>query len=279
MSPNNSNEDCYGVFAKQFVSKDSHIMTDNLVIAGKEKDESDFKMRRCGHCFAPLPPGHKFTPATCCGMRFCCSSCMKTAIRLYHKPCHRNFDWLYHLNSDPKAPYSSEGQVLLRLLSVAARSPEEHPLRNPYIARFTAGYRANPPFLPLSFTALIINPIRMLESLGVDPFQDAKFDTWVIQCLFDRIVDNFGASAEGESLPFFLGGLYSMFNHSCTPNLTMKRNSSAVVELYAARDIDAGEEYFVSYIGLGMNKAERQTALRAWFNECLCEKCQCEMKV
>lgn len=76
--------------------------------------------------------------------------------------------------------------------------------------------------------------------------------------------------------------LYSWFNHSCSPNAEtglQTVGSSAVEEQIAVKDIEKGEEVFVSYVSdvVSKNKATRAEELRTWLDsECRCIRCKME---
>jgi len=67
--------------------------------------------------------------------------------------------------------------------------------------------------------------------------------------------------------------LYSMFNHSCAPNIGWEHGGSAnTLRLFAKRSIVEGEELFISYIK-PLEWAERQQALMPWLGmDCGCER-------
>lgn len=75
--------------------------------------------------------------------------------------------------------------------------------------------------------------------------------------------------------------LGSRFNHSCMPNvcvLTEQEDTpeQTTLRFYALRDILAGEELFVSYLGMSfLDRAERQRLLRRnWGFTCNCPACE-----
>ena len=67
----------------------------------------------------------------------------------------------------------------------------------------------------------------------------------------------------------------SLFNHSCEPNVEVvfRRNDSTAT-FVAARDIDQGEQLFVSYLDEGMGLKYRQNHLRFSYGfTCGCQRC------
>jgi SET and MYND domain-containing protein len=93
----------------------------------------------------------------------------------------------------------------------------------------------------------------------------------------------FGIRGGGEDSEEYMGyAVYpsaSYFNHSCNPNLT-KRRIGRSWEFAAAREIEAGEECCITYLGgdeKGLDRADRQRRLKeVWDFECGCERCRNE---
>ncbi|SMY24237.1 unnamed protein product [Zymoseptoria tritici ST99CH_1A5] len=105
-------------------------------------------------------------------------------------------------------------------------------------------------------------------------------------CLTMVRADNhnaFGIRGGGEDSEEYMGwAVYpsaSYFNHSCTPNLA-KRRVGRDWEFTTARDVDAGEECCITYLGgdeKGMDRVERQRRLKeVWGFDCGCERCRDE---
>jgi len=95
-----------------------------------------------------------------------------------------------------------------------------------------------------------------------------------------RSLDEGGESgtAGSECFGFGVWPAASYWNHSCQPNLTKQRNGR-MWKFWASRDIRAGEELCISYLGgdeRDMETAERREKLtRIWGFECQCAKCSC----
>lgn len=87
------------------------------------------------------------------------------------------------------------------------------------------------------------------------------------------------AYRDGYLLGYALYPQASFFNHSCAPTVKKTRKGRSW-EFYALRDIKAGEELCISYIG-GDEKltlSERQAKLKkGWYFSCQCTKCLSEM--
>lgn len=87
-------------------------------------------------------------------------------------------------------------------------------------------------------------------------------------------------SLEDEGSEFFGYGCWpgaSYFNHSCAPNVEKRRESRAW-EFRAARDVGAGEEINITYLGgeeRSMSREERMATLRRnWGFDCGCGRCR-----
>lgn len=91
-------------------------------------------------------------------------------------------------------------------------------------------------------------------------------------------VINGGAEGHSGSAQYLLG---SMFNHSCTPNVSVLfPDSDSRVHFCAARDIGPAEQLCISYIAEGLPLSVRQERLAfAYGFECGCELCREEMEL
>ncbi|EME87638.1 uncharacterized protein MYCFIDRAFT_27819 [Pseudocercospora fijiensis CIRAD86] len=93
----------------------------------------------------------------------------------------------------------------------------------------------------------------------------------------------FGIRGGGEDSEEYMGyGLYpcaSYFNHSCDPNIAKHRRGRSW-EFHALRDISAGEECCITYLGgdeRDMDVLERLRRLRdVWDFVCVCQRCKAE---
>ncbi|CAJ1432235.1 unnamed protein product [Effrenium voratum] len=67
----------------------------------------------------------------------------------------------------------------------------------------------------------------------------------------------------------------SRFNHSCRPNCEGSWDSrEGRLQIYACRDIPAGEELCIYYVDVRMPTAERQERMRSFGFQCSCTACQ-----
>jgi SET domain len=92
-------------------------------------------------------------------------------------------------------------------------------------------------------------------------------------------------SLEDEGAEFFGWGVWpeaSYFNHSCSPNVA-KCRAGRQWQFWASRDIIAGEQLFISYLGgdeKDMSYDERKQRLNeTWGFDCLCPRCAHDRKL
>lgn len=88
-------------------------------------------------------------------------------------------------------------------------------------------------------------------------------------------IDSIGGGMDGSCL---LSRVCSM-NHSCIPNVmvafdTVPAQEAVTATVFALRDIEEGEELFISYIDTAMGLEERQSELLGYQFECGCPKCR-----
>ncbi|KAF9074395.1 hypothetical protein BDP27DRAFT_187636 [Rhodocollybia butyracea] len=82
------------------------------------------------------------------------------------------------------------------------------------------------------------------------------------------------------------GGLYvlhSHLNHSCDPNISIRhleqRSALSRITAIATKDIEPGEELFITYVNPMLPVHSRQEELRGWgFGKCSCSRCLEEEK-
>lgn len=80
------------------------------------------------------------------------------------------------------------------------------------------------------------------------------------------------------------GGLYilhSHINHSCSPNISVrhldKGTALARITLVASRNIETGEELYITYVNPQMGLEQRRQNLLEWgFGVCQCPRCLAE---
>jgi len=229
-----------------------------------------------------------------------------------------------------------QGAMVLRVIAIILtdmkKNPEMHPLQHPLLARMSANYVDLPAGMNQPenthdwlYSESVITPTRILLQLGVDIFNDPKgyWTQEVIQTMCWRLQNNANA-AISQLLPSTpaismvnINTQYLFLNHSCLPNLSwhgsipnsdvgiewvqnergeVQRPGSSAVFCLASRDIKAGEELKISYVGdpMGdeklkasgkesdvdarfMSRQGKRAWLEKWFdNGCGCEVCEKE---
>jgi hypothetical protein len=262
--------DIRGIFATRPILRGERIFIDRTATG-----TGNFKHPAyCENCFYPLPFNRFSTP--CCNVVFCSLDCRELALANYHQTlCGKNFDWLYEMKGS-NAPEMMPC-VYLRILAMCVQQGNSHPLQHPAIARLTPCYSSNYPAL-WSFNGNIIQPIKILQALGVDVFTDLRYDTWVLQTIWWRMKNNMAGNnsdlSQSKGTTMYANPIYSFFNHSCFPNVG-DRIYGTTIHAFACRDIRKGEELFVDYVEGITN--QRAVALAQWLGkDCSCSKCKQE---
>lgn len=214
----------YGAFATRRIRRGELVMTDYGSPAVTAS------MRRCAACCGYIggdgDGGRKGTALSCCAERFCSTICADQATKSSHgATCGSSFDFLRpdanEIDLSKRTTHTS-ALMLQRYIAIAVQhcqqsklakpaqdlappvNPQQHPLTTcAPIARLTATYTGNTP-RPWRLQTDIIDPIRVLQTLGVNPFACPEFDTWVLHTIRLRIENNQAMQfvcAEGSEAP------------------------------------------------------------------------------
>ncbi|TID18220.1 hypothetical protein E2P81_ATG06156 [Venturia nashicola] len=237
---------------------------------------------------------------SCCSLIFCSKKCMVSSLGLCHnvRECigppilakiqnpsirkvfkiHRNRPTS---SASDEAPAKDKVQtnLLQKIIGSAyqhAQTKDQHPLTYPLIRNLTIARGANEA-VEFSLRKDIIIPMSTLETLGIDIFADSQFDAWVLQTIQARLRANSWEHKENGIEFLGLSPLFSLFNHSCRPNVKWLFGKDATtIELKTLRPVRAGEELYI-YLqseDLVLGRAERKKLLLHWFTECQCPKCK-----
>jgi hypothetical protein len=267
-----SHIDVFGVVATRNIALTETVLIDRTV-AGVL-----CSIDRCATCCSNLSGS---IANSCCSMGYCSDACAKTALETFHAPlCSRDFTYLYDAAKSAKlsTDISLDSLLLLRVLALAIHEGPAHPLKTSLLARLTPAYEIDG-LIIFNFPDHIITPIRILQELGVDVFANSAYDSWVIHTMRCRLQNNKHGQTLDELHGTAVNPLYSMFNHSCAPNIGWEHEgNNSTLRLFAERPIVEGEELFISYIKpLDLEWAERQQALMPWLGmDCECERCKKE---
>lgn len=265
-----SHNDVFGVFATKNIDLAETVLIDRTT-AGVISS-----LDRCATCCNNLSVT---TANACCTVAYCSEACTQTAIQSFHGPlCSKDFNFLYDGAKSAKfsTDLSIDSLLLLRVLALAIHEQALQPLKTSLLARLTPAYNIDQ-LIIFNFPDHIITPIRILQELGIDIFANSAYETWVIHTMRYRLQNNKHGQTLDELHGTAINPLYSMFNHSCSPNVGWEhKGSTSTLRLFAERSIVEGEELFISYVKtMDMEWAERQQALVPWLGmDCECERCR-----
>ena len=142
-------------------------------------------------------------------------------------------------------------------------------LKHPIALRLAAYYSGSIG-RPFSLAYDSSAPIRALEALKIDPFEDPS-TSWVIQTLRHRLDTNklgVGETLDGDFRKMVIFPLLVHLNHSCGANTAFQCDFVAGqqqgMKLFAIQETKAGEELSLSYKPGSRNLPlnQRRTTLR-----------------
>ncbi|RFU26468.1 hypothetical protein B7463_g9870, partial [Scytalidium lignicola] len=269
-------DDCIGVISTRDIIAGEAILVDNIsaVSVGVDADPSG-----CPTCCAS--PVKNFWN-TCCSVLYCSQVCADVAVETFHNPiCGRDFGYLYTAASKATVTtdFSLDTLLLMKFLALSLEDSSDHPLKSKALVRLTPAYGFKEPKLIIfNFEDHIQMPISILQTLDINIFTNPLYDTWVLHTIKCRLQNNKHGQTLGDWPGTSISGLYSMLNHSCSPNVDWRHDTaSSEVTMFATRDCKKGEELCISYIGSrgnDMNVIDRRKKLTGWFGmACRCQKC------
>ena len=307
-----------GLFAKEDMAPGEAILHESSMLTATNRLHDDL----CDACNSPLPELSASDPPVACeecaDTIFCSPNCHDAAQGLYHRAvCGQ--EGLETIGRDVQDPKDKADYLYLLLLGRAiamAATQEVHPLDLPEVKYIWGDFHeikddgaaylddlanlpTHPPSatLPFSFQLNVLQPMRMLDEMGIDPFVSLDlYDTWVLNTLYAK----FRGTASGR-LSTWDGGpevcavhpLWCLANHSCDPNVRwewggeitfMARNPDEKVEWGPEEDrekrrkagpgIKKDQEILNHYCDLGlMVKERREWAMGALGGACQCPRC------
>ena len=180
-----------GIFATRDIPKGQSFLLDTTVLAATESNRHNLNAPEiCDNCCGIIPTtGTLKRTAGCCSVLYCSQKCKDLAWKNYHQVlCKQDFGWVWDDSKNSNPIFNLDGPMWLRILAVCVQS-KRHPLEHPLIARLTPLYDEGLT-RRWSLANNIIMPNKILKQLGVDTYADPRFDTWVLQTLWARIVTN-----------------------------------------------------------------------------------------
>lgn len=296
-----------GLFAKEDIAPGEILLRESSLLTATNRLHDDL----CDACNAPLPELSSAEPPVACDgcadTIFCSQKCHDTAQTIYHGAVCGLMDNLESIGKDIPDPKDKADYLYLLLLGRAiamAATQDMHPLYLPEVKYIWGDFHdldINNPSnsddptatLPFSFQLNILQPMRILEEMELDPYANlARYDTWVLNTLYAK----FRGTASGR-LSTWDGGpelcavhpLWCLANHSCDPNvrwewggeITFRARTEAERAVWkgegapvrrSGEGIKADEEILNHYCDIGLDVKER----REWARGALGGLCQCE---
>ncbi|CBF89804.1 hypothetical protein AN0288.2 [Aspergillus nidulans FGSC A4] len=246
-----------GLFAKEDLAPGETILHESSLLTATNRLHDD----TCDACNGPLPPLSSENPpvacAECYDIIFCSQTCHDQAQVTYHGAVCGLMENLESIGKDIPDPKDKADYLYLLLLGRAlamAQTQEVNPLDldevkyiwGDFVPYVTSELVSSPPAkqqnlksdsveeqtkrhrqrletLPFSFHLSILQPMRIVEEMGLDPYATLhRYDTWILNTLYAK----FRGTASGR-LSTWDGGpetcavhpLWCLANHSCDPNV------------------------------------------------------------
>ncbi|KAK4634124.1 hypothetical protein CLAFUW4_01193 [Fulvia fulva] len=148
----------------------------------------------------------------------------------------------------------------------------EHPLDHTLAVRLTPNYGEVSADFSLEDDIAVINDF--LQQMGIDIFANPNYDTWTYFTIKARVDNNFCSDPNTAAVH----QLFSLFNHSCEPNVSWFRRDEdhTTMHMVTTQDVSKGEQLFVCYDGFMDEKPlnERRDRFWQWINgPCQCTRC------
>ncbi|KAL4797478.1 hypothetical protein BDV19DRAFT_358891 [Aspergillus venezuelensis] len=302
-----------GLFAKTPLAPGETILHESSLLTATNRLHDDL----CDACNAPLPDLSSPNPPVACDecydTIFCSTSCHDRAQEIYHGAVCGLMENLEAIGKDiPDAKDKADYLYLLLLGRALAMAETQgvHPLDLPEVKYIWGDFvpesegQAQVPegpsigTLPFSFHLSILQPMRLIEEMQVDPYANlARYDTWVLNTLYAK----FRGTASGR-LSTWDGGpetcavhpLWCLANHSCDPNVRWGWGGEISFVVRGAEEraiwkrkdgeekavpgrgegIKKDQEILNHYCDIGLDvKERREWAAGALGGKCLCDRC------
>ena len=170
---------------------------------------------------------------------------------------------MYEESRGKRKQFILNGPMWLRILAGCVQS-NCHPLDYPSIARLTPLHDKLSRIWTLSNN--IITRIRILKELSINLIKDFRYDTWVLQTIWTRIINDQEehTTPDGRHVRAIIP-LYSFSHYSCGPNTgwsptdSLTCTNGSTKDIFAIRHFRKGEELCIAYSKFSglQSKAER----------------------
>lgn len=214
-----------GLFAKRDIQAGEIILRESSLLTATNRLHDDL----CDACNGPLPdlsvPTEKergeraVACASCDDIIFCSQKCHDEAQETYHGAIcgQEGLDSIGKDVADPKDKADYLYFLLLGRAIAMAATQDMHPLEMPEIKYIWGDFHDYHPdadneskeeySLPFSFQLNILQPTRLLEEMGLDPFTTlARYDTWILNTLYAK----FRGTASGRLSTWDGGRKYAL---------------------------------------------------------------------
>lgn len=298
--PGAKSSDILGVIATKDIGIGTVLYNESAIFAASSADpvgehhaNSGENKVYCEMCCDRIDPLRKETPScNDCPAKHCTDYCKVAGQGTYHQVlCGKDFGWIYSVDKHGKScqadkvnkDIAAESALWLRVLAFCVQK-DCHPLDNPFMARLTSQYEGKIP-REWSVSRNLDRLHRILERLGIDIFQDHRYDKWVLQTIWGRIINNqLGKVYPDGRVTRSIGSLWCFYNHSCEPNVQFHPMATAAGDearvgslvVRTEKPIKKGQEICISYVDFaGQDRHSRQMLLRGWLpGSCRCTKCE-----
>jgi len=297
-----------GLVAKTDIAPGETILQELSVVTATNRYYSNL----CDACRGPLPDIEKGdTSATQCKECFdtiyCGEKCRDLATKTYH-PAVCGKEGLASIGTDNSNALDSDDSLYLNLVArvmAMAETQGVHPLDLPEVKYLWGDFDphadetalnppALPPRLPFSFKLNIVQPIRILLEMEIDPYETLpKYDTWVINTLYAKfraVASARQSTWDGLSEVSVVHPLWCLANHSCDPNVQWEcegyikfiaREKKVAWGGRSEEDcqggIKGGDQIFNHYCDINLGFRERRDWARtALGGSCQCDRCKWE---
>jgi hypothetical protein len=294
-----------GLFAKVDIAPGETLLQELSVLTATNRFYSDL----CDACRGPLPSlensdSQPTQCEECFDTVYCSENCRSIANETYH-PAICGKEGLASIGTDNTNALESDDSLYLNLVArvvAMAETQNVHPLDLPEVMYLwgdfypypAAEQPPEPPSLPFSLKMNVVQPIRILEEMELDPYETLpKYDTWVINTLYAKfraVASARQSTWDGLSEVSVVHPLWCLANHSCDPNVQWACEADIK---YTAREkrvqwggrsekecrggIKEGEQIFNHYCDIKLDVKERREWARAALGgACQCERCRYE---